>query len=201
MKSAFAVFRSMIHLGKPKIFILYICPATSLDSMVKHNPPPAALSIKQILDSARSSLIRLTPAQLSTELDHQDTNAWGPTILIDIRPTSQRTSYALSLSSSRSRDGPSAGITNSSSPHLETIPSALIIERNVLEWRIDPQSDSMHPGIADVIEIHGYDARIVIFCQEGYTSSLAAYEAQRLGLRNATDLEGGYKAWCEANVV
>lgn len=169
--------------------------------MAKHTPPPAALSIEQILNSARSSLIRLTPAQLSTELDSQDTNAWGPTILIDIRPTPQRTSYALSLSLSGSRDKSSADTTNPSSSHQETIPGALIIERNVLEWRIDPQSDSMDPGIADMVEKHGYDARIVIFCQEGYTSSLAAYEAQRLGLRNATDLQGGYKAWCEANLV
>ena len=169
--------------------------------MVKHNRHPAALSIKQILDSARSSLVRLTPAQLSTELDHQDTNAWGSTILIDIRPTAQRTSYALSLSSSCSRDGPSTGTTNSSSSHLETIPGALIIERNVLEWRIDPQSDSMDPHVAHLVEKNGYDSRIVIFCQEGYTSSLAAHEAQRLGFRNATDLECGYKAWCEENVV
>ena len=168
--------------------------------MPKHNPPPAALSIKQILDSARSSLVRLTPAQLSTELDTQCTNAWGPTVLIDIRPTAQRTSYALSLSSC-SRDESSAGTTNSSTSHQETIPGALTIERNVLEWRIDPQSDAMDPGIADVVEKHGYDTRIVIFCQEGYTSSLAAYEAQRLGLRNATDLEGGFRAWCEARVV
>lgn len=68
----------------------------------------------------------------------------------------------------------------------------LIIERNVLEWRFDPQADSR---LKDVVDARGYGTRVVIGCSEGYTSSLAARELQRLGLRHATDLEGGFCAW------
>lgn len=63
------------------------------------------------------------------------------------------------------------------------------MERNVLEWRFDPRSDARLP-IAD-----RYDLRVVVFCQEGYTSSLAAKALQDLGLGRATDIDGGYKAW------
>jgi len=69
------------------------------------------------------------------------------------------------------------------------IHGSLIIERNVLEWRFDPRCAS-RLAIAD-----RYDLRIIVFCQEGYTSSLAAYSLQQLGLLNATDMIGGYEAW------
>ncbi|KIM37811.1 hypothetical protein M413DRAFT_20232 [Hebeloma cylindrosporum] len=69
------------------------------------------------------------------------------------------------------------------------IHGSLIIERNVLEWRFDPRCAS-HLAIAD-----RYDLRIIVFCQEGYTSSLAAYSLQQIGLLNATDIIGGYEAW------
>ncbi|KIK01676.1 hypothetical protein K443DRAFT_678217 [Laccaria amethystina LaAM-08-1] len=71
---------------------------------------------------------------------------------------------------------------------------SLIIERNVLEWRFDPRADS-RLTIAD-----RFDLRIIVFCQEGYTSSLAAYSLQQLGLLNATDMIGGYEAWKEARL-
>lgn len=74
------------------------------------------------------------------------------------------------------------------------IHGSLIIERNVLEWRFDPRCDS-RLKIAD-----RYDLRIIIFCQEGYTSSLAAYSLQEIGLLNATDIIGGYSAWKEAGL-
>ncbi|KAF9522605.1 hypothetical protein CPB83DRAFT_864151 [Crepidotus variabilis] len=74
------------------------------------------------------------------------------------------------------------------------IHGSLIIERNVLEWRFDPRSEA-RLAIAD-----RYDLRIIIFCQEGYTSSLAAYSLQQLGLLNATDIIGGYAAWSEAEL-
>jgi rhodanese-related sulfurtransferase len=74
------------------------------------------------------------------------------------------------------------------------IDGSLIIERNVLEWRFDPRCDSRLP-IVD-----RYDLRVIIFCQEGYTSSLAAYALQELGLLNATDVVGGYRAWKEAGL-
>ena len=67
---------------------------------------------------------------------------------------------------------------------------ALIIERNVLEWRFDPASDAALP-IAD------YDLQVVVLCQEGFTSSLAAAALQDLGLHRATDVTGGWAAWRE----
>jgi rhodanese-related sulfurtransferase len=66
----------------------------------------------------------------------------------------------------------------------------LVIERNVLEWRFDPQSEAALP-IAD------YDLQVVVLCQEGFTSSLAAAALQDLGLHRATDVAGGWKAWRE----
>ena len=85
-------------------------------------------------------------------------------LIIDTRPAEQR-----------SRDGELAG--------------AIVIDRNVLEWRLDPASDHR------IAEITGYDTRVVIVCNEGYSSSLAAAQLQDLGLHRATDLDGGYQAW------
>jgi rhodanese-related sulfurtransferase len=68
------------------------------------------------------------------------------------------------------------------------IPGALIIDRNVLEWRLDPASDARIPQAS-------YDAWIVLFCNEGYASSLAAVSLQDLGIAAATDMIGGYRAW------
>lgn len=85
-------------------------------------------------------------------------------VLVDIRPAAQR------------------GATGA-------VPGALIVERNVLEWRFDPRSGSRLP-IAD-----RYDLPVIVFCQEGYTSSLAAAALQDLGLYRATDVVGGFVAW------
>ena len=85
-------------------------------------------------------------------------------LVVDIRPVEQRR-----------RDG--------------ELPGANVIDRNVLEWRLDPTSA---PRIA---EAGDPDAYIVIVCNEGYSSSLAAATLQLLGLRRATDLIGGYQAW------
>lgn len=76
-----------------------------------------------------------------------------------------------------------------------TIKGALIIERNVLEWRFDPRSKDGRMELAD-----RYDLRIIVFCQEGYTSSLAAKALQDVGQLNATDVTGGFKAWKEAGL-
>ncbi|HEY2205491.1 MAG TPA: rhodanese-like domain-containing protein [Pseudonocardia sp.] len=69
------------------------------------------------------------------------------------------------------------------------IPGALLIERNHLEWRLDPTSGAKIP------EATGHDVAVVIVCSEGYTSSLAAASLQDLGLHRATDLIGGFHAW------
>jgi rhodanese-related sulfurtransferase len=69
------------------------------------------------------------------------------------------------------------------------IPGAVVIERNVLEWRLDPTSPDRHPAVPD------RPSTVVVVCQEGYASSLAAASLQELGLDGATDLEGGFVAW------
>jgi rhodanese-related sulfurtransferase len=69
------------------------------------------------------------------------------------------------------------------------IPGSIVIERNHLEWRLDPDSDARLPWVT------GYDHRIIVFCVEGYTSSLAAAALHDLGLTKATDMAGGFQAW------
>jgi rhodanese-related sulfurtransferase/mannose-6-phosphate isomerase-like protein (cupin superfamily) len=87
-------------------------------------------------------------------------------VLVDIRPASQRA--------------------------LEgAIDGALVLERNVLEWRLDPSSSSRLPVATS------HDLQVIVFCSEGYTSSLAAAALQELGLWRATDIVGGVRAWRE----
>ncbi len=74
------------------------------------------------------------------------------------------------------------------------IPGALHVERNVLEWRFDPRSPARLP------QATGYDQHLIIICSEGYASSLAAASLQDLGLRYATDLDGGFPAWAQAGL-
>ncbi|MEU2116899.1 rhodanese-like domain-containing protein [Streptomyces sp. NPDC016459] len=69
------------------------------------------------------------------------------------------------------------------------IPGALVVERNELEWRLDPQ------GSHRAAEAVNHDLRVVVLCNEGYASSLAAESLRRLGLHRATDLIGGFQAW------
>jgi rhodanese-related sulfurtransferase len=85
-------------------------------------------------------------------------------VVVDIRPVEQRM-----------RDG--------------VLPGAIVIDRNVLEWRLDPSCDHHIPDIAS------HDTRVVIVCNEGYSSSLAAALLRDIGLHHATDLIGGYQAW------
>jgi rhodanese-related sulfurtransferase len=89
-------------------------------------------------------------------------------VLVDIRPAEQRR-----------REG--------------EIPNALVVERNVLEWRLDPAGDARLP-------IAAYDLEVIVVCSEGYTSSLAAAALQDLGLSRATDLVGGFLAWQDAGL-
>ncbi len=74
------------------------------------------------------------------------------------------------------------------------IPGALVVERNHLEWRLDPTS----PHRARQVE--GYDQQVVVVCAEGYSSSLAAVSLLDLGLRRATDVIGGFEAWSAAGL-
>src|SRR5260370_3771520 len=69
------------------------------------------------------------------------------------------------------------------------VPGAIIIGRNVLEWRLDPRSEARIPALARA------DARIIVMCSEGYASTLAAASLRRIGLHESTDLEGGFQGW------
>ena len=84
-------------------------------------------------------------------------------VLVDIRPAAQRAAEG-------------------------ELPDALVIERNVLEWRFDPSSDAC-------LNIASPDLQVIVICSEGYTSSLAAIALQDLGVHRATDVIGGYAAW------
>ena len=74
------------------------------------------------------------------------------------------------------------------------VPGALIVERNVLEWRFDPASNARLPVAID------HDLQVIVLCSEGYTSSLAAASLQDLGLWRATDIVGGFHAWRTADL-
>ncbi|MFF5055835.1 rhodanese-like domain-containing protein [Micromonospora sp. NPDC000663] len=74
------------------------------------------------------------------------------------------------------------------------LPGAIVIDRTVLEWRLDPASAWRIP------EATGYDREIILVCRQGYSSSLAAASLQTLGLRRATDMIGGVDAWLAAGL-
>ena len=90
-------------------------------------------------------------------------------LLVDIRPAAQR-----------EREG--------------EVPGARVIERNVLEWRLDPASPDRIPEVTD------HDQVVVVLCSAGYTSSLAAATLQDMGFHNATDVAGGFQAWKAAGL-
>ncbi|GAA3480546.1 rhodanese-like domain-containing protein [Streptomyces yanii] len=74
------------------------------------------------------------------------------------------------------------------------IPGALVVERNELEWRLDPQGSHRAP------EAVSHDLQVVVVCNEGYASSLAVASLRQLGLHRATDLIGGFQAWRAAGL-
>ena len=74
------------------------------------------------------------------------------------------------------------------------VPGALWLERNVLEWRCDPASEARDPRVG------GTDRRVIVMCDEGYASSLAAATLRELGFARATDLDGGFQAWRAAGL-
>ena len=90
-------------------------------------------------------------------------------LLVDIRPAAQRAQFG-------------------------EIPGSVVIERNVLEWRLDPTSPDR------LAVVTGPDQPVVVVCQAGYASSLAAASLRQVGLASATDLVGGFEAWVEAGL-
>jgi rhodanese-related sulfurtransferase len=85
-------------------------------------------------------------------------------LLIDTRPVEQR-----------DRDG--------------EVPGAVVVDRNVLEWRLDPASPYRIP------EMTGYDLEVIVLCNQGYSSSLVVDTLRTLGLCRAVDVVGGFEAW------
>ena len=96
---------------------------------------------------------------------------YGRALLVDIRPAAQRL------------------VEGEVAPHL----GVLVVERNVLEWRFDPRHDAR-------LAVASFDTRVLVLCQEGFTSSLAADALLRLGIHRATDVVGGFRAWREAGL-
>ncbi|MBB4854801.1 rhodanese-related sulfurtransferase [Mycobacteroides chelonae] len=125
------------------------------------------MTIHDLLATARGRLRRLPADEVPTALGRG-------AFLVDIRPAAQR-----------AEEGAVVG----------RIAEALVIERNVLEWRLDPESDARIPQAGN------HDVEWVILCQEGYTSSLAAASLQEIGLYRATDVIGGYKALKDKGIL
>jgi rhodanese-related sulfurtransferase len=74
------------------------------------------------------------------------------------------------------------------------LPGALVIDRTILEWRLDPQSDFRIPEAVD------HDIEVIVVCSQGYSSSLAAASLRALGLWRATDLAGGFESYVAAGL-
>ena len=74
------------------------------------------------------------------------------------------------------------------------IAGAVFVPRNVLEWRLDPASEHRDPALAS------YDRQVILICDAGYQSSLAAATLQDLGIERATDVVGGFQAWRDAGL-
>jgi rhodanese-related sulfurtransferase len=70
-----------------------------------------------------------------------------------------------------------------------TVPGAVYHPRNVLEWRMDPESGAADPAVG------GVERRVIVMCDAGYQSSLAAATLRELGFTRAADLDGGFQAW------
>jgi rhodanese-related sulfurtransferase len=74
------------------------------------------------------------------------------------------------------------------------VPGSVFFPRNVLEWRCDPASPARDERVCDPAQ------HIILMCDEGYQSSLAATNLKRLGFERATDLVGGFQAWRAAGL-
>jgi len=155
--------RGLAWSGYDETALLDVLQKCAQELVDPSRPPPGSQGIDEILALARTRLHRLLPQQALAELRDGDIRV--PVLLVDIRPAAQRAQYG-------------------------QIPGAMIIERNVLEWRFDPRYLEGRLDIAT-----RYDLRVIVFCQQGYTSSLAAAALQDIGLLNATDVVGGFEAW------
>ncbi len=121
---------------------------------------PRPAGARSVDEILAAARARLSRVTPAEAADELDAGA----MLIDIRPAAQRAATG-------------------------EIPGSVVIERNHLEWRLDPESSARLPAVT------GYDLRPIVVCMEGYTSSLAAAALLDLGFGRATDVIGGYLAW------
>ena len=110
---------------------------------------------------------RLSIERVSAERALELANAGA--LLIDIRPAAQRAAHG-------------------------GVPGALVIERNVLEWRLDPAGAFRLPEVTD------HTRKLIVLCQQGYASSLAAASLAALGYTRPADVIGGFDAWAKAGL-
>jgi len=120
--------------------------------------------VDELLADARSRLERVTAQAAYDEV------VGHGALIVDIRPSEQRARHG----------------------EIDPALAPLVIDRNVLEWRLDPRSDARLPEAS-------YDARVIVICQEGYQSSLAADALSSLGI-DATDVIDGFDAWLAAGL-
>jgi len=133
-------------------------------------PAPAAvrtssMTVDDLVEEARAGYQRISPRAAYQLVLH------GRAVLVDIRPEAQRRAEG----------------------EVDPALRPVVIERNVLEWRLDPRSTARLPWAS-------YETRVLVLCQEGYASSLAAATLVRIGLTRATDVVGGLRAWREAGL-
>lgn len=134
-------------------------------------PPPGSVSVSQLLSHTRAKLERMTPDEARNELIRTDEMA-PPIFLIDIRSERQRREFGIIIGS-------------------------IVIDRNELEWKLDPRSSGrLGPGAV----VDRFDVRVILISHDGNASSLAARSLQLIGLTSATDVVGGFLAWRAASM-
>ena len=117
-------------------------------------------------------------------------------LLAEARATLERVTPAEAHAAARDRGAVLVDIRGSEQRAEQgLVPGAVWFQRNVLEWRVDPDSDASDARVADL------DSELILFCFEGYASSLAAATLQRLGFTRATDMAGGFQAWAAAGLT
>jgi rhodanese-related sulfurtransferase/predicted metal-dependent enzyme (double-stranded beta helix superfamily) len=167
---------SNIHDRVATTIHVYSPALRSMDFVDLDRPGAPRLRTEEVAARARShpagihGVLREARLRLLRRDPAQAFDAWRDgALLVDIRPEVDRR-----------REG--------------VIPGALVIDRNVLEWRLDPGSPDR------MSEVQGHDQEIVLVCNEGYASSLAATQLHDIGLANATDVVGGFRAWRRAGL-
>jgi rhodanese-related sulfurtransferase len=134
-------------------------------------PPPGSMSVTQLLSHTRAKLERMTPDEAFGEVTNADEMA-PPIFLIDIRSEGQRREFG-------------------------DIQGSIVIDRNDLEWKLDPRSRG-RLGPSAIVD--RFDVRVILLSHDGNASSLAARSLHLIGLRSATDVIGGFLAWRAAGL-